>query len=206
MPVNAIPRMSRRRWLWLVVPLLVVLTAAALVLGGALREDTPGPNGADRARRSVTRMPPGELTTAEDYLAWGDSEFERGDLDTALASYSRAIELRPDSAEAYNNRAYLEMTRQDYARALPDLDRALELRPGYVNALMNRGDIYNYYFQVDRARAIEEDDRVLALVPDHTQAHGHKAMAELRIGDMAGFWTDTTSAIRSRWQAEQPVQ
>jgi hypothetical protein len=40
-----------------------------------------------------------------------------------------------------------------YADALPALDRAIALRPTYVNALMNRGDIYNFYYQIDRARA-----------------------------------------------------
>jgi tetratricopeptide (TPR) repeat protein len=57
------------------------------------------------------------------------------------------------TAEAYNNRAYTYMTIRDYADALPDLDQATALRPTYVNALMNRGDIYNFYYQIDRARA-----------------------------------------------------
>ena len=84
------------------------------------------------------------------------------------------------TAEAYNNRAYTYMTIRDYADALPDLDQAIALRPTYVNALMNRGDIYNFYYQIDRARALADYDRVLALGPEATHGAsicGHRFLA-----------------------------
>jgi tetratricopeptide (TPR) repeat protein len=121
--------------------------------------------------------PPAALVTAADYLAQGDYEFDRGDCARAIAAYSRAIELNPGYAEAYNNRAYAYMTQPDYARALTDLDRAIALRPAYVNALMNRGDIHNYYYDIDYDLAIADYDRVLALGAPHTSVCGHRLLA-----------------------------
>lgn len=126
----------------------------------------------ERSRPPASKQP-ATLLTAEDHLALGDCE-------RALAAYSRAIELKPDLAEAYNNRAYTYMAKRDYAMALPDLDKAIQLRPNYVNALMNRGDIYNYYYQIDYDRAVADYDRVLAIDSDaarHSSVCGHRLLA-----------------------------
>lgn len=164
---------KKSKWLW-----IAALPLAALVLwlvGVGIFRLAPKP-----VANASTATPPAQLNTAADYLAQGDYELERGNPSQALAAYSRAIELDPASAQAYNNRAYVFMTLQDYAHALPDLDKALALRPDYVNALMNRGDIYNYYYAIDYDRAVADYDRVLAADPDapaHTSVCGHRLLA-----------------------------
>jgi len=108
-----------------------------------------------------------------------DYDYEQGDCDKAISAYTRTIELNPNFAEAYNNRAYVYMVKKDYAAALPDLDRALQLRPDYVNALMSRGDIYNYYYAIDYERAVADYDQVLRPDPnamDHTSVCGHRLL------------------------------
>lgn len=70
------------------------------------------------------------------------------------------------------------MRQQNYAAALTDLNRAIDLRPNYVNALMNRGDIYNYYFDVDRQKAIADYARVIALgATANSNVCGHRMVA-----------------------------
>ena len=123
---------------------------------------------------------PAALVTAQDYFEQGDSDYEQGNCAKAIADYTRAIELNPDLAEAYNNRAYIYMVMKDYAMALPDLDRALQLRPNYVNALMNRGDIYNYYYEINYERAVADYDRVLRIDPNaakYSSVCGHRLLA-----------------------------
>lgn len=166
---------SRRQLLFAIAisSLLVVMLIAALAV---IRDTSPR----SAAVKKTSSTPPAALTTAADYLAQGDFDFDLGNYGAAIASYSRALELKPDFAEAYNNRAYAYMTVKKYEQALPDLDQALRLRPDYVNALMNRGDIYNYYYQIDRARAIADYDRVLELDPDapnYTSVCGHRMLA-----------------------------
>lgn len=123
-------------------------------------------------------VPPVSLVTAQDYLALGDYDYERGDCEKAIDDYSHALAIDPGFAAAYNNRAYTAMRRQDYAAALVDLDRAIDLRPDYVAALMNRGDIYNYYYAIDRQRAVADYDRVIAAGGRRaTSVCGHRLLA-----------------------------
>lgn len=136
---------------------LLVVGASAAV-GAAAQPDTQC-----TTTRAPLAAPTASPVTAPDYLALGDADYDRGACAEAIAAYTRAIELDPQFAAAYNNRAYTAMRRQDYAAALTDLDRAIALRPDYAHALMNRGDIYNYYYRIDRQRAIADYDRVIAL-------------------------------------------
>lgn len=157
----------------IVIPLAILLMW--LVGVGIFRVTTVKPSAS-----ASTVQPPAYLNTSSDYLAQGDYEFEQGKYERAIANYSRALELDPNFAAAYNNRAYAYMVLEKYASALPDLNRAIELKPTYVNALMNRGDIYNYYYAIDYTRAVADYDRVLAVEPGaagHTSVCGHRLLA-----------------------------
>ncbi|MGB6753949.1 MAG: tetratricopeptide repeat protein, partial [Xanthobacteraceae bacterium] len=61
-----------------------------------------------------------------------------GRRDDALASFDRAIALRPDYAEAHHNRGNLLYALKRYEEALKSHDRAVAIRPDYVEALTNR--------------------------------------------------------------------
>ena len=50
-----------------------------------------------------------------------------GDLDRAIADYTRAIELNPDSATAYDDRGRAYAAKGDYTRAVADVTKANEL-------------------------------------------------------------------------------
>lgn len=177
---------SQNHWLrrlWLVFIAILGLAAGLWLAGsGVLRQTVPQP-----ASPTPSSTMPAALNTAADYFALGDYEYDREDYEAAIAAYGRAIELKPDFAQAYNNRAYTYMKIDAYASALPDLDQAIALRPDYVNALINRGDIYNYYYQIDHERAISDYDRVLELDPGNAIACGHRSVAYRSGGDWSHF-------------------
>ena len=157
----------------------VIVLCLALGLFVAYSASQPVVSCATAPKKPLTTAP-AALVTAQDYFAQGDYDYEAGNCDKAIANYNRAIELDPNLAEAYNNRAYVYMVKKEYAAALPDLNRAIELRPNYVNALMNRGDLYNYYYAIDYARAVADYDRVLSIdptAPSHTSVCGHRMLA-----------------------------
>jgi len=130
---------------------------------------------------NTTMKPPANLQTAADYFTQGDYEYEIGDCQQAIADYTKAIILNPNYPQAYNNRAYTNMRMRNYKDALPDLDRAIQLNPHYIQALMNRGDIHNYYYEIDRQAAIADYERVIALTGpngSNTSVCGHLFLAK----------------------------
>lgn len=102
-----------------------------------------------------SQAPEFSFENTKKYFDLGNYHYDIGNCDAAIENYSKVIFLDPNYAAAYNNRAYTYMMMNDYKDALLDLDRAIELRPDYVNALMNRGDIYNFYYNVDKQKAME---------------------------------------------------
>jgi tetratricopeptide (TPR) repeat protein len=50
-----------------------------------------------------------------------------GDIDGAIADYTKTIEIRPDNAAAYENRGRAYASKGDYTRAVADETKATEL-------------------------------------------------------------------------------
>jgi lipoprotein NlpI len=59
----------------------------------------------------------------------------KGQLDRAVADFDQAIELRPDYAEAFNDRGIVHSTKGNHGRAIEDYDEAIKLKPDYTDAL-----------------------------------------------------------------------
>jgi tetratricopeptide (TPR) repeat protein len=98
---------------------------------------------------------------------WVDSAIakgKKGDLDGAIADYSRAIEIDPKNTLAYNNRGNAKSNKGDQNGAIGDYNRAIEINPNYANAYNNRGSAFQAKGRFDQAvddlnRAIELDTK-----------------------------------------------
>lgn len=114
-----------------------------------------------------------------DYFIRGNYDYDKGNCKQAIKDYTQSIILNPLYPEAYNNRAYTFMRMRNFKDALVDLNKALELNPNYVQALMNRGDIFNYYYAIDRKRAIVDYNKVISLgAKEGTSVCGHLLLAQ----------------------------
>ncbi|KAL7981665.1 hypothetical protein Chor_005753 [Crotalus horridus] len=72
-----------------------------------------------------------ELLRQTTYLeAQGIAAAEEGDLELALEKFNQAIQLLPERASAFNNRAQALRLQGDVAKALEDLEAALKLSKG----------------------------------------------------------------------------
>ncbi len=128
--------------------------------------------------RTTTSFPPMEVRTAMDWFEKGNFDYDTGNCKGAVEDYTKSINLNGKYPEAFNNKAYTEMRMGNYKDALTDLNSALSLNPNYVNALMNRGDIRNYYYQIDKNAAIADYQKIISLVGTQgTGVCGHLAMA-----------------------------
>jgi len=72
------------------------------------------------------------------YYKLGKQQADRNNLWEALRSLTRAIELDPKNALAYNARGYVYLRMRNYANAIVEFSEAIRLRPGYGNAYRNR--------------------------------------------------------------------
>jgi tetratricopeptide (TPR) repeat protein len=69
-------------------------------------------------------------TTPQDAAAYynrGATYQQKGDLDSAIADFSKAIALKANYGTAYNARGLVYAAKGDYERALADVTRATEL-------------------------------------------------------------------------------
>jgi predicted O-linked N-acetylglucosamine transferase (SPINDLY family) len=102
-----------------------------------------------------------------------------------VQSYERAIELKPDHADAHYNRGNLLYGLERWDEALASFDRALAGRPDFAKAYINRGAALTSLKQFDAALA--SYDRAIALEPNSAEAHSNHAcvLREVRRWDAA---------------------
>ena len=112
----------------------------------------------------------------------------------AVACYRRALELKPDYAEAHISlgNALREQGKLDEAVAC--CRRATELKPDSAEAHSNLGIALKEQGKLDEALACYR--RALELKPDYAEAHGNLGSALEEMGDLQGAEDSFRAALR----------
>ena len=87
------------------------------------------------------------------YIDRGRAFIQQDDNDRAIADFTKAIELDPEGANAYNLRGVAYTAKLDYDRAIADFDKAIQFDPLLNNAHANRGRAFAAKGDEARARA-----------------------------------------------------
>jgi tetratricopeptide (TPR) repeat protein len=100
----------------------------------------------------------------EDWFQKGLSLSQERRYEEAIEAFSKALEVRPDHADAFNNRGAVWYYKKDYAKAIEDYTRAIEFRPESADFYNNRGAAWLHRKDWDRAQrdfeqAIQMDPR-----------------------------------------------
>jgi len=106
-------------------------------------------------------------TQANFYKA--NSLLDLGQYQKAIDEYTKAIELKPDDADIYNNRGYAYDRLGQYQRAIEDYNEAIRLNPGLVLTYNNRGNAYHKLWLYNAAR--EDYDKAISLKPNDPLAY-----------------------------------
>ena len=104
-----------------------------------------------------------KLTDAAAHLERGESHFDNGEYDSAIADFSQAITLNPKDAFAYLSRGNAYGIKGEYDFAIADFNQAIALNPGDAIAYCRRGLAYGY--KGDHDLAIAHFCQALALSP-----------------------------------------
>src|SRR6266496_3358477 len=155
--------------------------------------------GAKEALRKLKKKPEDRqasqpnLKEANGYNERGIAKGVKGDIDGAIADFTRAIELYPKYSTAYTNRGLAKKNKGDLDGAIADCNRAIELDPKDAGAYSNRGIAKQA--QGDLKGAIADYTRAIELDPKYAPAYSTRGLAKKNKGDLNEAITDYTRAV-----------
>jgi TonB family protein len=129
-----------------------------------------------------------------------------GHPERAIEMMGKAIQLRPDWAEAFAARARVHYAQKDYRQAIRDFSEALEIDPGSASWLDTRGLAYSYSGEHEKAladytRAIELSPKTGAYWNNRGWAYSETGFPEKGIGDLTmalKFAPENLKALENR--------
>ena len=142
------------------------------------------------------------ITAANTHFDKGRDYLEKKKWDKAIVEFTKAIELNPKSAEAYNKRGNVYVKKGDdvgnvvvkkllgrkvgpkvleqYDKAIADYDHAITLNPMAAEAYFNRGNVYSRKKQLDKATA--DYTQAITLNPKFSKAYLRRGLAHAATG------------------------
>jgi len=116
-----------------------------------------------------------------------------GNDNNAVDAYSKAIELNPQYANAYNNRGgvYAKLDRDN--QAIKDFNKAIELNPQLADAYYNRGCVYIKLGS--DSQAIKDFNRAIELNLKDADAYVNRGNVYDKLGDFNQAINDYNKAI-----------
>ncbi len=118
----------------------------------------------------------------------------QGKLQEAVKIYEKAIQLKPDFAEAYFNRGNALKEIGQLELAVESYEKAIQFKPDYAMAYSNRGNILQELGQL--TRAIESHDEAIQLKPDYAEAYCNRGNALKEIGQLTQAEKSYETAIQ----------
>ncbi|MFH0761965.1 MAG: tetratricopeptide repeat protein [Bacteroidota bacterium] len=111
----------------------------------------------------------------------------------AIASYTRAIEIKPLGYMGYSNRGEVLFGLGQLDKALGDMNKAILLKPDYAKALSNRGALYGSQKKYDLALA--DLDSALSMDPHNERALTNRLLVYYNMGDYEKASRDASSFL-----------
>jgi tetratricopeptide (TPR) repeat protein len=156
--------------------LAVVVLVAALLGWGTVRRNRVYRSVIDLWSDTIAKRP----RNARAHNQLGNALDSAGRTSEALASFDRALQLKPDYAMAYYNKAETILRMGEASAAIQLFDQALRIDPVYFKALRGKGDALVRAGQGDAAIPLYQ--AALKLQPDDSAAARSLGIALLGAG------------------------
>ena len=116
--------------------------------------------------------------------------------DKSVEHYTKALALKPDFYEAYNNRGNAYAQKGELDNAIKDLTTAIERKPDYAEAYNNRGTAHAQKGELDNA--IKDLTTAIERKPDFADAYYNRGTAYAKKGELDDAIKDLTTAIERK--------
>jgi tetratricopeptide (TPR) repeat protein len=175
--------MDRLKSKFLNVPLTAVLHPASALAQQAASEQKAAATAAPAVQES-------ELTAQQ----WFERGVSASDPEEKIRSYTEAIRLYPDYAEAFRNRGIVRHSLNDLPGALEDYNNTIRLKADDFHAYHNRGVIR--YKMLDPKGAQEDQNKAIRLKLDLALPVLKKGIESRRAGQFDKALREFNEAIR----------
>lgn len=107
-----------------------------------------------------------------DYISLGKNCYEKGDYQGAIANYDQALQLNPNLAEVYYNRAFARYHKVAKEAAITDFTEAIKINSNHADAYFYRGCVW--YDVGEKLRAVDDFEKAEALYRKQGKQAGYQ--------------------------------
>jgi tetratricopeptide (TPR) repeat protein len=132
---------------------------------------------------------------AQPHLNDGIALHRAGDLNRAIESYTKAIEIDPKFAVAFHLRGRAFAGLRYFNPSIADQTKAIRLEPKYADALMDRGMLM--YASGNFDGAVSDFSRVIKLNKKNANAHFQRGLSYVGKNDLRRAVADFTKVIET---------
>jgi tetratricopeptide (TPR) repeat protein len=129
----------------------------------------------------------------EDHFSKGTECLNNGMYDNAIAELSKAIEINPNNALAYNNRGSAYYSEGRYDQAISDYSKAIDINPTLDKPYYSRGLAYGTKKNLDQA--MTDYTKAIDLNPSYNDAYYMRGLIYYDKGNVDQAISDYTKAI-----------
>lgn len=126
--------------------------------------------------------------SAVEYLLDGNDSFKEGDLAQAIYEYTKALDLNPNLAKAYNNRGVAYAQQGFMSPAIADFTMAIANKPNDAEAYNNRG--HAFAEEVKLTKAIADYSMAIKINAIYAKAYNNRALAYYDLKEYDKAWAD----------------
>ncbi len=127
------------------------------------------------------------------YYWQGNVRRDQKNNEKAIADYTKAINLNPKFANAYNNRGFTYSESGNKQKAIDDFNKAIEIDPNYSTAYNNRG--FTYFNLGNKKKAVDDFNEAIRIDYKYASAYTNRGLAYSHLGNKGKAIDDLNKAI-----------
>jgi len=126
--------------------------------------------------------------TAAEYIQLGNDSLNQGDFQEAIFDYTKAIDINPNFAKAYDNRGVVYAEQGFLTPAIADFTMAIANDSKDAEAYNNRGHAYAEQGNFDQA--ISDYTKAIRINALYVKAYDNRAVVFLGLKEYDKAWAD----------------